>query len=173
MDPGIENPKTRPDPNFHYPSPTRIFTTRSIPETRHATRGYPRVPAGTRHFLMIIIKILKSQEITLFVAFSAKWALFLAPKNFSQNFFSKKKGQQNFSRLKIVKFGRFLLLYYPTGTRDTQVYVPGGYLHYPSPTRTRQPTTRARSKPDFLLPPDPSLSSMGSFSPKKNCMVVS
>ena len=86
-----ENP-TRPDPNFHYPSPTRPEL--SLPGQ------YPKpdmLPAGTRHFLMIIIEILKSQEITLFVAFSAKWALFLAPKNFSQNFFSKKRSTKFFT----------------------------------------------------------------------------
>ena len=100
MDPGIENPKTRPDPNFHCPTQPEF----SLPGQ------YPKpdmLPEGTRHFLMIIIKILKSQEITLFVAFSAKWALFLAPKNFSQNFFSKKKVNKIFHSWKFLNCGAF------------------------------------------------------------------
>ena len=78
MDPGIKNPKTRPDPNFHYPSPTRARLL--IPGQ------YPKpdmLPAGTRHFLMIIIKIARNHFADLICcALAPNGRFFLAAKNF-------------------------------------------------------------------------------------------
>ena len=145
------------------PDPSPTFNTRPIPETRHATRGYP---PGTRlgKICWFFAKI--SKNLALFTISSKFLAII-----FRQIFEIFAYTQWNFRNFWLFsdKFSKFLAIFAPKfrnlskftqpNTRRVPGYPrlctrarPGGYRHYPSPTRTRPLNTRTHPKPDFLLP---------------------
>ena len=156
---------------FHYPSPT--FDTRPIPETRDATRGYPRVPEGTQLGKICWIFSIFRQFFEIFGYFRPNFRIFSATfsatkfSNIFLGFFCQ------ILKFMAIFYQNFKIFgYFPQKPwnfhQNSRNLLPDGYpgyprlctrrvpalpdpnptTHYPSPLETRLFATRSISNSD-------------------------